>query len=388
MMKVTSESAGRMLTYYLLQNRGSVYRLQEQISSGKRVSRPSDDPGSYSLIQQFRQSDSCLTQYIRNATRLTERLQTADSKLQSAVEITHRVSEIIVSASDSSKNPVDRQAMGKEVNQYLEEMVNIANTNPEGEYIFAGLRSDTPAYSVTRDADGNITDVTYNGSAETRMVEVNAGVYVPANIPGSDTNSSQSVFQTSETDIFSNLIQLRDRLMAGENLVDEEQFAVDAGTDILTVANVYRTGAIVELSSTDTLPGGLSANTEYYAIRISDTEIRLAASLADARAGIFIDITDAGTGDHGIKQQSLAENTRDLDHLNAILSTLGAYEERVEFNADLLTARQLEVQSNLEDEESMDIAKAVTDLANKKTAYEAALGVTSAILNTSLLDYI
>ena len=387
-MKVTSESAGRMLTYYLLQNRDSVYKLQEQISSGKRVSRPSDDPGSFSLIQQFRQTASCLAQYTTNATRLTERLQTADAKLQDAVEITHRVSEIIVSASDSSKTPVDRQAMGKEVNQYLEEMVNIANTNPEGEYIFAGLRSDTAAYSVTRDADGNITAVTYNGSTETRMVEVGAGVYVPANIPGSDTTSAQAIFQTSETDIFANLILLRDRLMAGENLVDEEQFTVDAGTDILTVANTYATGAVVELSSTDTLPGGLSADTEYYAIRVSDTEIQLAASLEDARAGIAIDIYDAGTGDLGIKQQSLAENTRDLDHLNAILSTLGAYEERVEFNSDLLAARQLEVESNLEDEESLDIASAVTDLANKKTAYEAALSVTSALLNTSLLDYI
>ena len=387
-MKVTSESAGRMLTYYLLQNRDSVYKLQEQISSGKRVSRPSDDPGSFSLIQQFRQTESCLAQYTTNATRLTERLQTADAKLQDAVEITHRVSEIIVSASDSSKTPVDRQAMGKEVNQYLEEMVNIANTNPEGEYIFAGLRSDTAAYSVTRDADGNITAVTYNGSTETRMVEVGAGVYVPANIPGSDTTSAQAIFQTSETDIFANLILLRDRLMAGENLVDEEQFTVDAGTDILTVANRYATGAVVELSSTDTLPGGLSADTEYYAIRISDTEIQLAASLEDARAGIAIDIFDAGTGDLGIKQQSLAENTRDLDHLNAILSTLGAYEERVEFNSDLLAARQLEVEGNLEDEESLDIASAVTDLANKKTAYEAALSVTSSLLSTSLLDYI
>ena len=387
-MKVTSESAGRMLTYYLLQNRDSVYKLQEQISSGKRVSRPSDDPGSFSLIQQFRQTESCLAQYTTNATRLTERLQTADAKLQDAVEITHRVSEIIVSASDSSKTPVDRQAMGKEVNQYLEEMVNIANTNPEGEYIFAGLRSDTAAYSVTRDADGNITAVTYNGSTETRMVEVGAGVYVPANIPGSDTTSAQAIFQTSETDIFANLILLRDRLMAGENLVDEEQFTVDAGTDILTVANRYATGAVVELSSTDTLPGGLSADTEYYAIRISDTEIQLAASLEDARAGIAIDIYDAGTGDLGIKQQSLAENTRDLDHLNAILSTLGAYEERVEFNSDLLAARQLEVDGNLEDEESLDIASAVTDLANKKTAYEAALSVTSSLLSTSLLDYI
>ena len=387
-MKVTSESAGRMLTYYLLQNRDSVYKLQEQISSGKRVSRPSDDPGSFSLIQQFRQTESCLAQYTTNATRLTERLQTADAKLQDAVEITHRVSEIIVSASDSSKTPVDRQAMGKEVNQYLEEMVNIANTNPEGEYIFAGLRSDTAAYSVTRDADGNITAVTYNGSTETRMVEVGAGVYVPANIPGSDTTSAQAIFQTSETDIFANLILLRDRLMAGENLVDEEQFTVDAGTDILTVANTYATGAVVELSSTDTLPGGLSADTEYYAIRVSATEIQLAASLEDARAGIAIDIYDAGTGDLGIKQQSLAENTRDLDHLNAILSTLGAYEERVEFNSDLLAARQLEVDGNLEDEESLDIASAVTDLANKKTAYEAALSVTSALLSTSLLDYI
>ena len=80
-------------------------------------------------------------------------------------------------------------------------------------------------------------------------------------------------------------------------------FTADASTDVLTstgtlgFANLFPYTR-VQVSTTTTLPGGLSAATDYYVISVSDTTIKLATSYANAVAGTAIDITDAGTGTH------------------------------------------------------------------------------------------
>lgn len=77
--------------------------------------------------------------------------------------------------------------------------------------------------------------------------------------------------------------------------------SVDAGTDVITVASntdKLLTGMKVQISTTGTLPGGLSAGVDYYVNRLSSTTIRLSTSIANALAGNIIDITSHGTGTH------------------------------------------------------------------------------------------
>jgi len=76
-------------------------------------------------------------------------------------------------------------------------------------------------------------------------------------------------------------------------------FTVNATTDILTVAiNFLYTGHKVRVTTDTTLPAPLQANTDYYVIYLSATEIKLASTLEDALAGNYIDLTDTGTGIH------------------------------------------------------------------------------------------
>jgi hypothetical protein len=73
-----------------------------------------------------------------------------------------------------------------------------------------------------------------------------------------------------------------------------ESVTVDNSTDIITVVNSYDTGDLVRITAT-AFPGGLSASTNYYAIRISATQIKLATNLNNSLAGTAIDITSDGT---------------------------------------------------------------------------------------------
>ena len=387
-MRITNEMTNRMLSTYILQNQEACYNLQEQISSGKKILRPSDDPSGFDVASRLHDDDKSTRQFIKNAEQLADELKTADGKLQEVTEILQRASEIVVSGSDGTKSPADLTSMGQEVNELLEDLVRIANANPQGQYIFAGLRTDIPAYTVTRDANNRITDVAYQGSQETRQTEIDSGVYVQANIPGSDPTATQSVFQSSDVDLFGDLIHLRDRLLNGDNLVEKQAFSADSATDTLTVTQSYATGSTVNLTTTDNLPGGLKPDTTYYAIRFSDTEIRLASSLADARAGIAIDVTDAGSGVQSVTQTALAENTRDLDHILQVITSIGAREERVNLTSKAQTARLVNIGQSIEDVESIDVASAVTELSSRKLAYEAALRVTTTLMDTSLVYHI
>ena len=88
-------------------------------------------------------------------------------------------------------------------------------------------------------------------------------------------------------------------------LVAFSTFTADAGTDIVTItsspANINLLNlSTVQVSTTTTLPAGLSAATNYFVIKVSDTTFKLATSYANAVAGTAINITDAGTGTHTI----------------------------------------------------------------------------------------
>jgi hypothetical protein len=78
-------------------------------------------------------------------------------------------------------------------------------------------------------------------------------------------------------------------------------FTADAGTDVCTHSNInLMPYTRVQLTTTTTLPAGLSLATDYYVIKVSDTTCKFATSYANAVAGTAVDITSAGTGTHTI----------------------------------------------------------------------------------------
>lgn len=84
-------------------------------------------------------------------------------------------------------------------------------------------------------------------------------------------------------------------------LVAFSNFTADASTDIITHTNINLLHlSTIQVSSTTTLPAGLSTSTDYYVIKLTDTTFRLATSYANALIGTYIDITTTGTGTHTI----------------------------------------------------------------------------------------
>jgi microcystin-dependent protein len=131
-----------------------------------------------------------------------------------------------------------------------------------------------------------------------------------------------------------NLPDLRGKFLRGGVEFQQYSFlpaAVNTGTDIITLAthSIRHSGVKVRFSTTGTLPSPLSANTDYYVIYVSDTEIKLATSLANAQAGSAIDLTATGSGVHTVDQwlDPDAESRYALQNGGASGPSFGSYQD-------------------------------------------------------------
>lgn len=156
--------------------------IQNQLSSGRRIQRASDDPAGVSISLGYRASINFETQMRRNMDSAVGLLNVTDVALDSATSAVQRIRELAVQASTGTLGPDERTAIASEVDQLMAQLVQVGNTNYGGQYIFAGFQSRTPAYAVTGQP---ATAVAYQGDAGVRETQVSTTSKVLVNIPGS-----------------------------------------------------------------------------------------------------------------------------------------------------------------------------------------------------------
>ncbi len=381
-MRISEETSYRMMSESLVSRQQIIGALQQQISSGKKILYPSDDPALYEKALNLRSDLSNITQFQKNAETASAELLSVENNLRNATEIFQRAGEITIRGGDSSISSVDRKALANEVDSMLQSLVNQANQNESGRYKYGGLRSNYQPFLVADgNGDGYIDSVTYRGDNKVKNVEIGRGVYVASTMPGSNEGGENAVFVTKTQDLFNELITLRDQLLAGENTVAGEATTADAGSDEFAVSGVYSTGCRVEVSSVGgNVPGGLTAGMTYYAI-VTGTGVQLAASLDDARNGVPIDLTSAGTGSISIRKKTLEGITAATEHINDLISKVGARQETIGLQKDMLSSHETLLNTSLANTESIDIAETVMALSKSQTAYEAALKAAAMFIN-------
>jgi flagellar hook-associated protein 3 FlgL len=210
-----------MLSGAVNQHQNNAFRLQQQISSGQKVKLASDDPGAYEMIRKLTSDQNRFDQFQRNADMAVQYLSSTGQRLDQSINLFHRINELAIQASDGTLDPGSRTVLAQEAGNSLESLLSIANATANGQYIFAGLRTDTEPYEAIRDPDtGRITDVIYHGSEETRAIRTEDSLTIPTNTAGSTQSSEGGVFQTATRDLFGSIIDLQDALYRGENVAE------------------------------------------------------------------------------------------------------------------------------------------------------------------------
>ncbi|AOY87926.1 flagellar hook-associated protein 3 [Marinobacter salinus] len=175
----------------------SLNNTQQQISTGKRVNKPSDDPVAAARILKLDQELARVETYQRNVDLADNRLNQEESALESSVDIIQRVRELTVQAGNGSLAPNDRRSIASELKERLGQLANVANTrDASGEYIFSGFQGSVQAFQ--QDATGSWQ---YQGDEGQRVLEIDDGVTVPisdhgkgifVNVPAAVTGSVPS----------------------------------------------------------------------------------------------------------------------------------------------------------------------------------------------------
>lgn len=184
-MRITNRMLGQNVVNNINRNLEYMYRVQEQMSTGKRVNRPSDDPIVVARVLAFKTSIAANDQYKKNMEDAKGWIDASESALGMATDVLQRARELAVYGANGTMPEESMQALGEEVEQLLDEMVQVANTSYGGRYLFGGTyTTDTP---FVRESDPANPDfpVKYNGNTGEQNWEIAPGVVIPVNENGS-----------------------------------------------------------------------------------------------------------------------------------------------------------------------------------------------------------
>ena len=166
-------------------------KLQEQISTGKNLNRPSDDPVAAAQILKFRRELAANDTYKENADVSKRRLELEEITIQQVKDAGDRLKELAIRGSNSTMNDQDRAAIATEAEQVQQFILGLMNTkDAQGEYLFAGAKGQTEPF--VDDGQGNFN---YQGDNEVRLIQTGPAAYVQS------TDSGRSVFQTVPGDV-------------------------------------------------------------------------------------------------------------------------------------------------------------------------------------------
>ncbi|ARU57097.1 flagellar hook-associated protein FlgL [Oleiphilus messinensis] len=171
-------------------------KTQLQISSGKRVQRPSDDPVASTRILQINQDLDLIAQYKRNIDLAENRLRQEDQLLDGINDVVIRIRELTIQAGDGAQNADDKLYIAAEVKERLAQLAGFMNSqDPSGEFVFAGFQGNNAPF-VQNESGAYY----YQGDEGQRFLQVDTSVKVSSGDNGKalfvDIPAAENTFAT------------------------------------------------------------------------------------------------------------------------------------------------------------------------------------------------
>lgn len=394
-MSYSLDAIYKTSSWAIAKNSTALASLQQKAATGLNILRVSDDPASANVILSLQSDSRTKGQYLNTLDEAISILDLSASVLQSISGELSRGRESLTATLSGTTSAQLRATLAADLNNALEQLVALCNTDRLGQYLFGGVSSNTPPYGVERDGDGNITRVVYQGSANEQKVEVVKGMEMSALLVG------DSLFRT--------------------DTAESPVFYGSTGASAGTGTNSVRGDVVLDVQET---AGGyrlsIDGGATWTDVDGSETNVPVIHSLTGEI--LYIDatgITQAGLepirmiGTYDMF--SILIGTRDLllnkdnipeDQLIAMLN--GATVEMKDVDAKVVRAFPIvggrlqtltnlrdsidEMKVNTDDDISRmydaDVTQVAIDLARYSVLYEMSLNVASKMFNMSLLDFI
>ncbi len=180
-----------------------------QLSSGKRVSKPSDDPLAFASDVQSLADSAQVDTYTKNSDAILTQAQMADSALSSVTTCLTQAVSIGTEAGNSTLTSTQRTSLAQQMQALLQQVVAQANsTGTNGQALFSGTAStSTPFVSDPTSPDGYV----YQGNSESNQAQIGDHLQATVNIPG------DTIFNSSSGDVLGSLQQMISAVQSGSS---------------------------------------------------------------------------------------------------------------------------------------------------------------------------
>lgn len=165
-------------------NQARLQTLQDQLTSGTQITKPSDDPIGAAQALSLQESLDQATQYGRNIDQGISWLNTSDSALSSVSDAIHRARELAVQAANGTLTPADRSAIQSEITQLQQHVLDLSHSKYGAYFLFSGTRTDQPGYTQY---NPSTTAGAYQGNSGQVLREIATGVTTNVNVDPTST---------------------------------------------------------------------------------------------------------------------------------------------------------------------------------------------------------
>lgn len=216
----------------ILDNQTQVNNTQQQVSTGRRVLTPADDPIAATKILQLQQDSALREQFGKNMTGAQGRLTLEETQLAGITDNLTRLKELTVKAGDGSQTIGDRQAIAAEVREILGATVDLMNSKDAGgEYLFGGFKGATLPFQKNE-----VGRYDYAGDEGQRFLAIASSTTVATGDNGKnlfvDIEAADNSFTTQV-----NPLNLGSAVINPGFVVDEEQYADFYPEDMIITFN-------------------------------------------------------------------------------------------------------------------------------------------------------
>lgn len=202
-MRISSSTVSENIVRQIQQLSSQQAKLQNQVSTGLRISQPEDDPAAVGRVINLESEQRQLTQFQANTSRALNLSQASYSGLQAIKKVSDRATEIGTLGAGAI-NPASAEAYASEVNQLIEQTVQLTNSRFGNDYIYAGTAVTAPPFVPARDASGQITSVAYAGDTNRSAIPLSEATTLS---PATDGTTNLGL-----RDFLNQLVALRDSL--------------------------------------------------------------------------------------------------------------------------------------------------------------------------------
>lgn len=265
-VRVTGQTQTNNAIAYMRARGADLAKYQDQVSSGLRVTRPSDDPAAFPALSRAKAASQRLAAYSQNVDDSTAVLNASVSTLQDVNDLLVKARQLAQQGADAStgSDPTANESLAVEVDGLIARALGDANARPDGKALYAGTAIGTTPFRVaTTDAQGRPATIAYDGSADRARALTGPAQTADTRYTGGE------VFQKPGADVFQALIALRDDLRnaalvgpARSQALNQRLGDLDAARNAVGEVTAEQSSNLATLESISSLTGEVKLTTD------------------------------------------------------------------------------------------------------------------------------